>query len=71
MKKIITMFSLLVSASSSFADSAWPLTQAMELQADTPVNRLQILGAHKSIGGQEKTTSTLQTRPKFLRILSV
>ena len=48
MKKIITMLSLLVSASSSFADSAWPLTQAMELQADTPVNRLQILGAHNA-----------------------
>ena len=48
MKKIITMFGLLVSASSSFADSAWPLTQSMELQADTPVNRLQILGAHNA-----------------------
>jgi hypothetical protein len=48
MKKILTIASLLVSASTSFADSAWPLSQAMELQADTPVNRLQILGAHNA-----------------------
>ena len=55
MKKILTIASLLISASSSFADSAWPLSQAMELQADTPVNRLQILGAHNAWNDSDAT----------------
>ncbi|MEN9866007.1 MAG: hypothetical protein RL748_1597, partial [Pseudomonadota bacterium] len=32
----------------ALADSAWPLNQAMQLQLDTPLNRLQYLGAHNA-----------------------
>ncbi len=52
MKKLFAPSSLIISlmllASSAMADSAWPLTQAMQLQLDTPMNRIQLLGAHNA-----------------------
>ena len=48
MKKLLTVAGMLLTTSTAWADASWPLTQAMELQADTPINRLQILGAHNA-----------------------
>jgi hypothetical protein len=47
-KKILSLAALLLLSAPAFADSAWPLNQAMQLQLDTPLNRLQILGAHNA-----------------------
>lgn len=48
MKRILHAGLMLLLASVTHADSAWPLTQAQSLQYDTPLNRVQMLGAHNA-----------------------
>lgn len=48
LKQIPVIAALLLTSASALADSAWPLNQAMQLQLDTPLNRLQMLGAHNA-----------------------
>lgn len=55
MKKLAVITGLLLAAGQGWADSSWPLSQAMELQYDTPVNRLQILGAHNAWNDSDAT----------------
>lgn len=55
MNKLAIITGLLLAAGQGWADSSWPLSQAMELQYDTPVNRLQILGAHNAWNDSDAT----------------
>lgn len=48
MKRLLALLLSTLAATVAQADSAWPLTQAQSLQYDTPLNRLQVLGAHNA-----------------------
>lgn len=48
MKRFLALLLATLTAATAQADSAWPLTQAQTLQYDTPLNRLQVLGAHNA-----------------------
>ena len=61
MNKLAIITGLLLAAGQGWADSSWPLSQAMELQYDTPVNRLQILGAHNAWNDSDATWANLAT----------
>lgn len=55
MKKVMLVALALVGAQAAQADSSWPLSQAQELQYDTPLNRTQYLGAHNAWNDSDAT----------------
>lgn len=55
MKRVMIALLSAVAVNLAHADSAWPLTQAVALQADAPLNRVQVMGAHNAWNDSDAT----------------